>query len=307
MDNTKRPAISELAWEDVRVFLAVLEAGSINQAAPKLGLGQATVSRRLAILEAQLGHALFVRGVAGVTPTPLAEQMSLPAKRMAESATEVSQAAAFGKPQVAGVVRVTAPPLMCVTLLVQFAARLRRLHPLITLEIQSGVRFFDLARGEADLAVRTVQDKHGDLVSVARVSHDNHIYGSPALVKKLKPPFDFATLPWLAWSREYAHMPPNPQLSEFAPGFTPVFTSDDFLVLVHAAEAGVGLIPLAAPIVRLLGRSSLVPLDVSLGPYKTSETHVVATASALRLPKVRAVADALGAYTREVCAKEGRR
>lgn len=302
MDKAKA-GISDLAWEDVQLFLAVLEASSINQAAQNLGLGQATVSRRLALLEAQVGHALFVRAVNGVTPTPLAEQMAVPAKRMAEWATEVNQAAAFGETQVAGVVRVTAPPLVCVTLLVQFAKRLRRIHPLIQLELLSGVHFLDLARGEADLAVRPVQDKHGDLVSVARITHDNHVYGAPALLKTLKAPYEFTKLPWLGWSPEYAHMPPNPQLSALIPGFKPVFTSDDFLVLVHAAEAGVGLIALADPIVRLWGRSSLLPLDVDLRQYNTSETHVVGTASALRLPKVRAVADALAAYAREIAAK----
>lgn len=303
MGNRESTALTKLAWDDVRLFLAVLEASSINQAARHLGLGQATVSRRLALLEAQVGHALFVRGVNGVTPTPLAEQMAVPAKRMAEWATHVSQAATFGETRVAGVVRVTAPPLVCITLLVRFAARLRRLYPLIQLEVCSSVGYLDLARGEADLAVRSVQDKHADLVSVARVTHDNHVYGAPSLLKKLEAPFDLAKLPWLGWSRAYDHMPPNPQLRSLVPGFKPVFTADDFLVLVHAAEAGVGLIALADPIVRLLGRASLVPLDLDLQQYKTSETHVVGTASALRLPKVRAVADALGAYVREVTAR----
>lgn len=302
MDNPER-GIPDLAWEDLRLFLAVLEAGSINQAAQDLGLGQATVSRRLASLEARVGHALFLRGVNGVTATPLAEHMALPAKRMAECATEVTQAAAFGEPRVAGVVRVTAPPLVCVTLLVQFATRLRKLYPLIRLEVLSGVRYFDLARGEADLALRSVQDKHGDLASVARITHQNHVYAAKALCKTLEPPYEFAKLPWLGWSREFDHMLPNAMLRSLIPNFEPVFTSDDFLVMVNAAEAGVGVVAMADPIARLLHRSALVPLDIDLGPYNTAETHLVGTASALRLPKVRAVADALGAFLKELAAK----
>lgn len=301
--GTKATKLDALAWDDLRLFLGVAEVGSINQAAGKLGLGQATVSRRLADLEAQLGHTLFLRNVSGVTLTPLGQQLLEPIRRMAEWANEATRAVAHGDSSLNGVVRVTGAPLVCATLLVQFAAQLRELHPGITLEVLSTVRYLDLSRGEADLAVRSVNDRHADLISVARVSSANHVYVSRKLRKRLGANPHPRDIPWVAWSPELDHMVPNPQLRAWLPDFRPSFTADSYLVLVEAVEAGLGAMVLADPIARLLHRTNLVALDIELPQHRTSETHIVAAASALRLPKVRAVADALGAYLRS-CARE---
>jgi len=300
LDRAPTVPLAGLPWDDLRLFLAVVEVGSINQAAPKLGLGQATVSRRLSELEATVGHALFVRSVSGVTLTPIGQQMVEPIKRMAECANEVSRAVAHGDSRVEGMVRVTAAPVVCATLLVQFAARLRDVHPGIQLEVLSTVRYLDLPRGEADLAVRAVKERHADLTSVARVSYANHVYVSRKLAKRLGSNPVPRDVPWLAWSSELDHMVPNPQLRAWMPGLQPAFTADNYLVLIQAAEAGVGAIVLADPIAGLLHKTNLVPLEIVLGEYQKSETHIVAAASALRLPKVRAVADELAAYFRSI-------
>lgn len=42
---------SKLNWEDIRLFVAVAELGSFSAAARHLGLGQPTLSRRIAELE----------------------------------------------------------------------------------------------------------------------------------------------------------------------------------------------------------------------------------------------------------------
>ena len=42
----------DIAWNDLRLFLAVAETGSLSGAARKLRVGQPTVTRRLASLDA---------------------------------------------------------------------------------------------------------------------------------------------------------------------------------------------------------------------------------------------------------------
>jgi DNA-binding transcriptional LysR family regulator len=306
MDTRRAPPVSaalpvaDLPWDDLRLFLAVVEVGSINQAASRLGLGQATVSRRLSELEATVGHSLFVRSVAGVTLTPIGEQLVEPVKRMAQWASEVARAAAQGDSRLEGVVRVTAAPVVAATLLVQFAAHLHTVHPGIQLEVLSTARYLDLARGEADLAARAVTERHGDLTSVARVSFANHIYVSRKLAKRLGSNPSPLDVPWLAWSSELDHMVPNPQLRAWLPNFKPSFTADNYLVLIQAAEAGLGAIALSDPIARLLPKTHLVPLEIPLGEHARSEMHIVAAPSALKLPKIRAVADDLATYLRSL-------
>lgn len=51
----------EIDWDDFRVFLEVVRAGSFNRAAAKLKMTQPTVSRRLSRLEKSIGVRLFDR------------------------------------------------------------------------------------------------------------------------------------------------------------------------------------------------------------------------------------------------------
>ena len=48
-------------WSDVRVFLAVVRAGSTLAASKSLGMAQPTVARRIEALEHALGLVLFER------------------------------------------------------------------------------------------------------------------------------------------------------------------------------------------------------------------------------------------------------
>ena len=58
-----------LRWDDLKLFLAVHEQGSLSGAARVLKLGQPTLSRRIAELEEAVGEALFERRSQGVLLT----------------------------------------------------------------------------------------------------------------------------------------------------------------------------------------------------------------------------------------------
>lgn len=55
----------------IRSFLAVLEAGSVNRAAGRLGIAQPTLSRHIQSLEQEIGGPLFERDNKGMLPTDL--------------------------------------------------------------------------------------------------------------------------------------------------------------------------------------------------------------------------------------------
>ena len=69
-------------WDDARIFLAVARAGQILGAARRLDLNHATVSRRIAALEAALDAKLFRRHTAGSELTPAGERFLGVAERM---------------------------------------------------------------------------------------------------------------------------------------------------------------------------------------------------------------------------------
>jgi DNA-binding transcriptional LysR family regulator len=77
------------------------------------------------------------------------------------------------------------------------------------------------------------------------------------------------------------------------PNFRPVFASDDFIVQLRAAEAGVGALFMQKARHRFNRDSNLVPLGLDLGPHAKNTMHVVCAKSALGVARVRAVAELL--------------
>ncbi|HTR14766.1 MAG TPA: LysR family transcriptional regulator [Roseiarcus sp.] len=69
-------------WDSVRIFLAVAGAGQFLAAATRLRLDHATVSRRIAGLEAALGAKLFDRRTTGATRTSVGERFLGAAEQM---------------------------------------------------------------------------------------------------------------------------------------------------------------------------------------------------------------------------------
>jgi DNA-binding transcriptional LysR family regulator len=282
----------DIPWEDVRLFLAVAEAGSVSGAARSLRLGQPTVTRRLQLLEYALGAALFRRSATGAKLTAAGLRLLEPARRMAEWAGEVGRAAEKTSEGPAGLVRVTAAPFVAADLLAPFSVQVAQRHPGLRLEVLSTMNYLDLVRGEADLALRPRKADKDDLVTVHSQEYENAVFVSRQLAAKPPKNATLRDLPWVAWSPPYEALPPNPQLAELMPGYLPAFTSDHFLVMLAAAQAGAGAIVL--PRLHRAGpHSALVPLEVPLGPFSRGTMHLVAARSAMDIPRVRTVAQLL--------------
>lgn len=141
-------------WDDYRFFLAVARAGSLTAAARALRVSQPTVGRRIAALERRLGATLFVR-----TPAGFALSAAGIAVREHAARIELDVLGAEGRVTgrdagVRGVVRVTASEWLCTSVLAPIAGELVARHPELELELVADTRHLDLARREADLAIR---------------------------------------------------------------------------------------------------------------------------------------------------------
>lgn len=285
-----------IPWNEVELFLAVAEAGSVSAAAKRLKTTQPTVSRRLAVLEATLAEPLFTRSVDGTTLSSFGERMLPAARRMAEAAGEVERVASGAAATPKGVVRVTAPPGVAYTFLAPLAARLRTLLPEVRLEIVATTSYLDLARREADLAIRSPPIDRAlskrDLVALATVNSPVAAFAAASLAAKLPAHARLADIPWIAWASPFEELPPNPQLARLIPGFEPVLAATDYIVQIRAAEAGVGAVLLDHLGGRFALPSPLVQLPVSLGNL-SSTVHLVCARSSLSIPRVKAVADVL--------------
>jgi DNA-binding transcriptional LysR family regulator len=281
-----------IPWDDLRIFLAVAEAGSLSAASKRLRVTQPTVSRRVAALEAELGEPLFVRSLEGVAITSYGERLLEPARRMAEWASEVDRAAERRDAAPSGLVRVTAAPGVAWDLLVPFAAALKERLPAVRLELRSTVESLDLSRREADVALRFGPPTQRDVVSVIAVEIELAAFATATYAKTLPKKYGFADVDWVGWAPPLDHLSPNAELTRLVAGWTPAFATDDYLVMLRAAELGLGAIFLGRFRHRFTQRSPLVELDLDLrGATRT--LHLLCAQGALAIPRVRAVVDAL--------------
>lgn len=283
----------DISWDDVRLFLAVADHGSLTEAARHLRVGQPTVSRRLAELEESLGYPLFDRSVEGTSLTSQGERWLEPARRMAEWAGELSSTAELTDSAPAGIVRITAPPGVAFDFVAPFARLVKDKYPQLQLQVLARVEYVDLSRREADIALRMRPPTQRDLALVHTFTHLNDVFVSKSYRKKLPKKPSVTDIDFIAWGPPFEQFPPNPQLAALIPNFRPVFASDDYIVQRRAAEAGVGAFFMHKARHRFNLDSELVPLGMDLGPHATSDLHVVCAKSALGVARVRAVAELL--------------
>lgn len=147
----------ELLWDDLRVVLAVAQAGSLSGAARRLRLSHASVFRRLGGIEERLGVRLFERSRSGYTPTPAGEDIAATAQRVEAEVQGVERRLAGRDLRPSGLVRVTTTDTLLIGLLTPIFAAFRRSHPEISLEVAVSNQVFNLSKREADVAIRPAQ------------------------------------------------------------------------------------------------------------------------------------------------------
>ena len=152
-------------WDALRTFGEVMREGGLSGAARRLALSQPTVGRHIDALEASLGVALFARSPRGLTPTQAALDLAPHVAAMTAAAGAAQRAASGEAALDRGVVRVTASEVMGCEVLPAILAAFGVAHPAITLELALSNRNQDLARREADIAVRMAQPTQSALAA----------------------------------------------------------------------------------------------------------------------------------------------
>lgn len=143
-----------MKWDDLQIFLAVRQAKSLKAAARALGMDHSTVSRRLAALEEDLGAKLFGRHAEGLNPTELGQTVAPLVEKIAGLVHELEELVRRASDSLAGAVRIAVSPAVAEHFLIPRLPRLRARFPDIELNILAGVAQVNLARGEADIAIR---------------------------------------------------------------------------------------------------------------------------------------------------------
>jgi DNA-binding transcriptional LysR family regulator len=159
-----RPGGGAMDWSDVRVFLAVAREGSMRAAGRALGLSQPTIARRLAAFETSFGgQILFDRLPEGLRLNAVGEQLVAAAEGVEDAVLRLERRRAAASPELSGTVRVSTGECAA-----GFLARCLSgpttiaLPSGITLELVDSRQTANLARREADMALRHQPPETGD-------------------------------------------------------------------------------------------------------------------------------------------------
>lgn len=150
-------------WNQVRAFLATVEEGSFSSAARALDSTQPTVGRQVTGLEEALGVTLFERTVRGPLLTAAGNELLDHVRDMGQAATLISLVASGQAQDVSGQVLVTSSDLMAATVLPPIVVEIHASSPGIQVGLVASNQMLDLARREADIAIRHVRPSQPEL------------------------------------------------------------------------------------------------------------------------------------------------
>jgi DNA-binding transcriptional LysR family regulator len=251
-------------WNDLRHFLAVARHGSTLAAGRALGLSQSTVQRRLIELERRLGRQLVQRHPTGYQLTEFGREMLPYAERIGEAVQGFEQHLADSRRDVVGVVRVTCPePLMFLLQKSPLLDRFHALHPGLRVEFVMSDRYVDLAKGEADIALRSGDTDDAQLVGRKIADSIWAVYASKAYVERHGKPErveDISRHAVIGLDESMANHRAAKWLAQVAPDAKIVARNNSVLGVVYAVKSGIGLAPLPTAVgdaeealVRVLG------------------------------------------------------
>jgi DNA-binding transcriptional LysR family regulator len=249
----------------LKTFVAVVESGSLSNAAPRVGRSQSAVSMQMQRLEEMVGNQLLVRGPRTVTPNAIGEDFLIYARRLLKLSDEAW--ASVTRPKETGSVRLGVPDDYAAFLLPPVLSRFAAEHPLVTVELiceQSTALVKTLAEGRLDLAIVTrLPEQALDVIRLERfvwVASPNHVaWESDPLPVALFEPGCAARMNVLQ------------ALGDADRSYRCTYSSASLLGLIAVVQAGLAVAGLAQrsvpPSLRIIGGNEGLPVlpDLEIG------------------------------------------
>lgn len=186
----------------LRLFVAIVQEGSLSKTSEKLDIPIATISRQISELEKSLNIQLFDRFKSGVKPTMAGQRLYEQVYVSMDNLVNAEQVLFAEQGSLKGMLRISAPP-DCTPILA-WIAEFQTQFPLIQVHCTMTDRVLDMTADGIDVAFRMGQ-LHGDhfiakkvlSVSAKWVAHPDLLaqFGTPKTLA------DLAALPVAGWAR----------------------------------------------------------------------------------------------------------
>ncbi len=272
-------------WQDLYYFTVLARTQSLSAGARELQVEHATVGRRIDALEKSLGLRLVDRLPRSRPLTEDGRALARLAGAMTEIATGVEQLSRIASIEVAGTVRVSAPPSLASHCIAPCMAALRERHPKLNVVLLPSRSRVALDRGEADIALRTVRPEEEALVrrkiGVVRFA----LYGSPGFGEQPADQWRF-----IAYDESGDALPQQAWLHQIRRHRPVVFAASDLAAQQMAARSGLSAVVLPT----IVGDSDAMLQRLAVeGEAPSRDLWLAVFPDLRRSPAVKAVMDFL--------------
>lgn len=271
-------------FNSLMVFAAVVKAKSFSEAARRLKMPLASVSRRVADLEAELGVRLLERSTRSLRLTEVGAEVLEYAERSLEICEAVDSIVSNHKATVSGVLRLSAPPNISESLLTPLLCAFRTSYPNVRVQALITERHVDHIADGVDLVFRVGVLKDASLVARRLLTYRHRLVASPEYLKRVAPPrkpSDLLSHPMITFSywkpeTSFTFVHANGHDKETVT-FVPYLSMNDFAGLTPALLAGEGigdLPPIVQPELIREGRLVEVMPDWRFPSFDLSLVHL---------------------------------
>lgn len=285
------PPPPRLDWDDVRIFLAVAETGSLSAAARALGVTPGSISKRLEDLERRLETKLTARHPNGVTLSEVGEAIRDHAITMQRSADAIELAARERDKRLEGRVTIAAPDGTAAYFIAPWLGDFFRDNPKIRIGLDCGFWASDPMPQQPDLSIVVEKDERKlEQVFAPLATFHYAVFASPAYLQKHGAPATLAqtehqALHLVAQSRQRENW--DPRAAALRELMVPNLETNSSAALVEAARAGAGISVMPTAIL------TVAPELVMLGPGPVSKIQLWLCYhhNAMKTTRLRVVAD----------------
>ncbi|MER8723071.1 LysR substrate-binding domain-containing protein [Mesorhizobium sp. M1027] len=217
-------------------FNLVARHGGFGKAARAAGRPKATLSRRVAELEASLDLRLFERGARALKLTEEGRALFERAGRLLSELEETTAAIASGGERPRGRLRISAPLLFAQIAMGKIAAGFALKYPEVRLEVTTEDRVVDMIEEGFDLVIRVNPDPDESLVGRAFLRDRLVVVASPDLAL----PAEGLATPAVMRSTDRGAWEVKTPTGRLTIAIEPVLALSSLIMVRDAVRAGVG-------------------------------------------------------------------
>ena len=283
-----------LDWEKLRLFDTVAEAGSFTEAARRLHMSQPALSRQVAALEESLGAKLFHRHARGLAMTHEGEQLRAATADMHERIDRAAQAIDASRDRPTGTIRLTTTVSFGSTWLARQLGDFLDLYPDISVHLMLTDADLDLAKREADVAIRFHRPFQSELMQRPLAEIRHHLVASPDYIARHGEPQSIEDLDnhrliaygdaapdylkGINWILELGHQG-HPRAA--------ALTINNSHGVLQAVEAGAGIAALPTYLIRSSGHVKVVLPELEGPLFRTFFTYPIELRRSVRIAALR--------------------